>query len=193
MSFHPLSIADEKAFLRLDMKAARSQFNESERARASLGLCHSLWPWLLAHKHERVGVYLARSFELSLDPLIEALLESGAQVGAPHVDLKEPNMEFFRFRSLEDVANGPWNVREPRTAEPFSPSVVLVPALALDARGHRLGTGGGWYDRFLSPSLVAIGVAFDFQIVARVPVEDHDHLMNHVWSEKRHFDCCGAN
>lgn len=185
------SPAQEKAFLRLDMKAARSQFNEFERARAAIALCHTLWPWLIACEHERVGVYLARPFELSLDPLIEALLESGIEVGAPRVDLAAQKMGFFRLRSLEEVRSGPWSVREPESLEEFSPTVVLVPALALDAQGHRLGTGGGWYDRFLSSfsPVTAVGVAFDFQIVSRVPVEAHDHPMHRVWSEKRHVQC----
>lgn len=172
------------------MKAARTQFNEARRACAALSLCHSLGSWLISQNHRQVGVYLARSFELSLDPLIESLLESGVQVGAPRVDLEQQQMKFFRLCSLDEVENGPWNVREPAGKEPFSPSVVLVPALALDAQGHRLGTGGGWYDRFLPLPIVAVGVTFDFQIVARVPVEDHDRPMNFVWSEKRHFDCC---
>ncbi len=189
MSTSSSSPAVQKAQLRLDMKAARFQFNEAQRARAALSLCHSLWPWLSRHKHQSVGVYLARSFELSLDPLIEALLESGAQVGAPCVNVDTQTMGFFRLPFLDDVQTGPWNVREPCSGEAFSPSVILVPALALDAQGNRLGTGGGWYDRFLPPSVLAIGVVFDFQFVARVPVEDHDRTMNHVWSEKRHFDC----
>lgn len=194
MSDSPPSLAQEKAFLRLDMKAARLQFNEFERAQAALAVCRTLWSWLVACEHERVGVYLARPFELSLDPLIEALLESGAQIGAPRVDVDAQKMEFFRLHSLEQVSTGPWNVREPSGAEKFTPSVVLVPALALDAHGHRLGTGGGWYDSFLSslPQVVAVGVAFDFQIVTRVPVEAHDHPMHHVWSDKRCVHCPGA-
>lgn len=191
MSSSTFSPAVQKAQLRLDMKVARFQFDEAQRARAALALCHSLCPWLLRHKHERVGVYLARPFELSLDPLIEALLESGAQVGAPRVNREEQTMGFFRLPSLDDVQTGPWSVREPCASESFSPSIVLVPALALDAQGHRLGAGGCWYDRFLKPSVLTIGVVFDFQIVARVPVEAHDRLMNHVWSEKRQFDCAG--
>lgn len=191
MPASPLSPGQEKAFLRLDMKAARSQFNEFERARAAIAICHTLWPWLMACKHERIGVYLARPFELSLDPLIEALLESGVQVGAPRVDLNEQKMRFVPLRSLDQVRSGPWSVREPEGVEEFSPTVVLVPSLALDERGHRLGTGGGWYDRFLStlPLVLTVGVAFDFQIMPNVPVEAHDHPMHHVWSEKRRVQC----
>lgn len=191
MHASPSSPAQEKAFLRLDMKAARSQFNESERARAAIAVCHAMWSWLVACEDDRIGVYLARPFELSLDPLIEALLESGMQVGAPRVDLDSQTMGFFRLRSLEEVRLGPWSVRQPEGNEEFSPSIVLVPCLALDAQGHRLGTGGGWYDRFLSSgsSVVAVGVAFDFQIMTSVPFEAHDHPMQHVWSEKRRIHC----
>jgi len=185
MPLSSLPPAQLKHLLRIDMKAARSQFNELERARAALGLCHTLWPWLQLRIGARVGVYLARSFEISLDPLISCLLESGVEVGAPRLDLEAQKMTFFRLRALDAVQSGPWNVPEPTSNEPFLPSVVLAPALALDKHGHRLGTGGGWYDRTLSPDILAVGVAFDFQIVEAVPVEPHDRAMNWVFSEKR--------
>jgi len=189
MSFSSLSPAQHKALLRLDMKAARSQFNEIERARAALGLCHTLWPWLQAQKNARIGVYLARPFEISLDPLISALLETGVEISAPRLDLAAQEMAFWRLPSLEDVHRGPWSVREPVSEEKCEPTIILVPALALDAQGHRLGTGGGWYDRVLSSEVVSVGVAFDFQILKEVPTETHDQNMNFVWSDKRNFDC----
>lgn len=189
MPLSSFSPAQHKALLRLDMKAARSQFNEIERARAALSLCHTLWPWLQAQKNARIGVYLARPFEISLDPLISALLETGVEISAPRLDLAAQEMAFWRLPSLEDVRRGPWSVREPVSSEKCEPNVVLVPALALDAQGHRLGTGGGWYDRVLSGEVVSVGVAFDFQILKEVPTEVHDQNMNFVWSDKRHFDC----
>jgi len=189
MPLSSLSPAQHKALLRLDMKAARSQFNEIERARAALTLCHALHPWLEAQKSARVGVYLARPFEISLDPLIRTLLQSGVEVCAPRLDLAAQEMTFWRLPSLEEVRRGPWSVREPTSGEKCEPTVVLVPSLALDAQGHRLGTGGGWYDRTLSSEVLSVGVAFDFQILKEVPTEAHDQNMHFVWSDTRHFDC----
>jgi len=189
MSFSSFSPAQHKALLRLDMKAARSQFNEIERARAALSLCHTLCPWLEAQKDARIGVYLARPFEISLDPLISALLETGVEVSAPRLDLAAQEMAFWHLPSLEEVRRGPWSVREPTSGELCKPTIVLAPVLALDAQGHRLGTGGGWYDRVLSSEVLSIGIAFDFQILKEVPTEAHDQNMHFVWSDKRHFDC----
>jgi len=189
MSPSSFSPAQHKALLRLDMKAARSQFNEIERARAALTLCHALCPWLEAQTGARVGVYLARPFEISLDPLIRALLKSGVEVCAPRLDLAAQEMTFWRLPSLEEVRCGTWSVREPTGSEKCEPTVVLVPSLALDAQGHRLGNGGGWYDRVLSGEILSVGVAFDFQILKEVPTEPHDCNMNFVWSDKRQFDC----
>lgn len=181
-----LSLFDEKARLRSEIKGLRIQPNEAERARASLHLSHALWPFL-ENQAAPIAVYLARPFELSLDPLIEILLESNVEICAPHLDLERETMTFVRLQSLQDVCNGPWNVREPRGNEVVAPSLVIVPGLAFDPRGHRLGTGGGWYDRTLTPAMTTVGVGFDFQIVARVPVEAHDCTMNWVFSNKRKF------
>ncbi len=177
----------EKAHLRREMKAARSQLNELERARAALGLCQGLWPLLQAHRAAPVGVYLARPFELSLDPIIETLLEANVCVCAPRLDLELQTMKFFRLSYLDSVRNGPWNVREPVSDELITPEVVLIPGLAFDSKGHRLGTGGGWYDRTISPDMVAVGVGFDWQIVPHVPIEAHDRPMNRVFSPTRSF------
>jgi 5-formyltetrahydrofolate cyclo-ligase len=67
--------------------------------------------------------------------------------------------------------------------EPSWPDLVVVPGLAFTAAGHRLGQGGGWYDRFLletRPDCVSVGVCFAEQVVDEVPVEVHDVTMDHV-------------
>ncbi len=182
-----LPILDQKAQLRRDIKAARTTPCEIERARAALLLCDALWPFLLKRGDRRIGVYLARCFELSLDPLIEILLEADVEVSAPRLDLACQTMKFFRLKSLRDVRVGPWNVREPCSSEAASPSLVLVPGLAFDTKGRRLGAGGGWYDRTLTSDVTAVGIGFDFQIVRVVPVESHDRSMNWVFSPTQQF------
>ena len=182
-----LPVPDQKALLRRDIKAARTTPGEIERARAALALRDALWPFLSQRDEARIGVYLARPFEISLDPLIGILLEANIEVSAPRLDLGEETMQFFRLESLQDVRLGPWNVREPCSTQASTPSLALVPGLAFDAKGHRLGTGGGWYDRTLTPDVTTVGVGFDFQIVPDVPVESHDYSMNWVFSPTRVF------
>lgn len=71
--------------------------------------------------------------------------------------------------------------------DPTWPDVVIVPGLAFTRSGHRLGQGGGWYDRFLAgrrSDCVTIGVAFDLQIVETLPIDDHDVHLDHVVTDE---------
>lgn len=84
------------------------------------------------------------------------------------------------------MAPAAWGIAEPLDDKPeVDPDVVLVPLLAFDARGHRLGYGGGFYDRTLnrlrkSKRIVAVGLAYDEQRVDEVPVESYDEKLDWV-------------
>jgi 5-formyltetrahydrofolate cyclo-ligase len=86
----------------------------------------------------------------------------------------------IRLASLDQVKAGAYGIREPagdETIEPAELGLVVVPAVAFDRRGQRLGRGGGYYDRFLellSPGAVTCGVTFARYVLDRVPTEPHD-------------------
>lgn len=180
-----MSVPDEKSRLRREMKAARAKVSDEERTRASLALSQRLWPFLQEQRVSSLGVYLATRHEISLDPLIERLLETGGEVSAPRVDTEKNAMAFFRLLSHQSVRSGPWGLREPASDDETVPSLVLVPGVAFDGYGHRLGMGAGYYDRTLRPDIMTVGVCYDWQIVPAVPVESHDLPMKWVFSEQK--------
>jgi len=69
--------------------------------------------------------------------------------------------------------------------------LILVPGIAFDSEGHRIGYGFGYYDKFLKkvPKAVKVGLAFDFQIVDRIPAEEHDVPVDFIITEKRIIEC----
>ena len=94
---------------------------------------------------------------------------------------------FRRWKTGDRLAPNAYGIAEPlASAEEVMPSVVLVPLLAFDAEGHRLGYGGGYYDRTfeLLPGMRLIGVAYSGQEVVMVPREEHDHPLDLVVTEK---------
>jgi 5-formyltetrahydrofolate cyclo-ligase len=103
-----------------------------------------------------------------------------------------------RIMNLDgDLRMGNYNILEPREEclRPVSPErldVVLMPGVAFDLTGGRLGYGGGYYDRFLescSPRCLLIALAFELQIVEHVPCADHDIHIHKIVTEKRVIDC----
>lgn len=187
-SFDP-DIAVQKAHLRREMKARRALLDEGARARASWLICDVLSLWLAGRAERSVAVYLSRPAETCLDALARDLLRQNYVVAAPRVEVEGGQMHFWRLDDLDAVRSGPWNVREPVSDEEVRPEIVLVPGLAFDECGHRLGTGGGWYDRALDESQVKVGVGFAAQIVPSVPTEPHDVRVNWVVSDDGLVHC----
>ena len=129
---------------------------------------------------------------LPSEPDIEALWEEGSRSFCyPRVVGSE--IEFVEVRSLADLTPSPWHpgvrevaCHEARIIVPSELGLILVPGLAFTRDGHRLGRGGGFYDRFLSrlpASTSKLGVCFDRQIVESLPAESHDQLVDAVATE----------
>ncbi len=95
-------------------------------------------------------------------------------------------MEFRQIRSLGELVPGAWGIGVPPAEAPLAPppDVILVPGVAFDEWGGRLGRGGGFYDATLTslPGL-RLGVAFDIQLVERVPLAAHDERIHALVTE----------
>ena len=165
------------------MKTHRANLSATQRARASQIVCEILADWLQNRAETRIAIYLATPLELDLDALAAELIRRDKIVCAPRPNAATSTMNFVRLLDLNAVTRGAWGVRAPIADEIVRPEIVLVPGLAFDWRGCRLGMGGGWYDRVLSEIPVNVGVCFGGQIVGEVPVESHDVRMDWMASE----------
>lgn len=123
------------------------------------------------------------------------LAERGVRVAYPAIDPETRDM-LFRFADRpEAMVEQGYGFREPSPQEPEAPpgslEAIIVPALAVDPRGHRVGYGAGYYDRALPrfvPPAVAVAVAFDFQLVADLPVVETDFAVRWVITDARTLD-----
>jgi 5-formyltetrahydrofolate cyclo-ligase len=127
--------------------------------------------------------------ELPTDAVMAWVLGSGRRLLLPFVD--GPVLRAASVASIDDLAPGYRGIREPServAVDPSTADVVLVPGVAFDARGVRLGYGGGFYDSFLAEldaRVVRVGLCFDVQIVDEVPAGEHDERVQIVVSEAR--------
>ena len=170
-----ISLAERKASVRAYMKSKRAEnTNRDVKTRlAAENFFRLLEEMGIAGTRLSAFVYLSYSSELSTEPLIEECLERGIAIYAPRVEGKEMSAVLYG----EDFMISGQGIREP-IGEAFDGDVdiVIVPLLAVDEYGNRLGYGGGYYDRYLdkhSKSL-KVGYCFDFQVLKEVPKEDGD-------------------
>jgi 5-formyltetrahydrofolate cyclo-ligase len=130
-------------------------------------------------QYETVFLFLSLPDEIDTQPLLELALEAGKQVFAPCAGGR---LTFYRvFSAAGPWAEGPFGIREPLPLDPGpaeSPPLIIVPGLAFDMRGRRLGRGRGYYDRFLAVGGRSIGLCMPCQLVPQVPVEDRDQTVD---------------
>jgi len=138
-----------------------------------------------------VGGYHALPEEADPALLLARLVETGCAIAFPRVTGKGQPLEFHHVPDGEVLAPGSFGIPEPLESWPRAvPDVLLVPLLAFDAGGHRLGYGGGFYDRTLALLKVpAIGIAYAGQEISSIPFGPHDRTLNMVLTEQgiRHF------
>jgi len=136
-----------------------------------------------------VGGYAALPGEADPALLLERLAANGAVIALPRVAQKNAPLVFHRPVPGGALQKGPFGIAEPPHDWPVVvPQILLVPLLAFDARGHRLGYGGGYYDRTIEAldrhgPLRTIGIAFAGQEIEAIPDESHDRPLDMIATE----------
>lgn len=180
----------EKKRLRQEMLARRRALTAEERNAMRRGLTERVLALPQYKAAKTILAYLALPGEADLDEVIRAALAEGKQVYVP-VCLPERQMEAGQLTDMEDFIPGPYGLRDLPPGylrgEPEEMDLVLVPAVACDRSGARLGHGAGYYDRYLPkvPRDRRIAVLWDFQIVPQVPEGPFDQKMGGFVTEKQ--------
>lgn len=182
-----------KADLRREMRARIKALSPEQRREASMQACARLGGLDDFERALMVMLYMPLPDEPDLTPAAIRCFQQGKSVCVPFVDWRREDMYAVEANTFDDeqMELDERGLRRPREGRPIPVSaidLIVVPGLAFDAQGRRLGRGGGFYDRFLtrlSNRTVRVGLAFDVQIVESVPVENHDGLMDVVVTDRR--------
>ena len=188
-----------KSTLRQGMHARRGDLTAEQRqfAGAALAMNARLLLSLAPAGSPIISSYWAIGSELNPSGLEGALVAEGAQLCLPVMVAKMKPLLFRRYYHGDPLRERAWGIREPmETAEIVTPDILLVPLLAVEPNGARLGYGGGFYDRTLSElrrsrTIVAVGVAYEEQVVAEVPTEAYDELLDWVLTPTGLNRCAG--
>jgi 5-formyltetrahydrofolate cyclo-ligase len=182
---------DAKAALRSRVRAVLAHVSPEEAAEASARACALLRTQSIWIEAKSVLFYAPLAFELDVSPLMTEALVSGKMVALPRFLRETAAYAAFQVSNpVEGLARGNYGILEPISSAPSVPlnqlDLALVPGIAFDMGGRRLGRGKGFYDRLLAavPG-PKCGVAFDQQVVSEIPVESHDILMNFILTPTR--------
>jgi 5-formyltetrahydrofolate cyclo-ligase len=141
-----------------------------------------------------VSGFMPLKSEINPLPLMQKLAEQGARLALPIVAGRGKPLVMRQWAWGEPLASGVWGIREPKPDAPqVDPDILLVPLLAFDRTGHRIGYGAGYYDMTIAElrakkPVIAIGIAFAAQEIAAVPATARDARLDLVLTEKEVID-----
>jgi len=155
---------------------------------------------VLASKSAALFWPIIERHEVDLRPFDVWLRARGVRVAYPSIDPDTGDMVFRFVGNTAELEDAGYGFAEPRKDAPMAAKgdidVVIVPALAVDPTGHRIGYGAGYYDRTLpkyAPPAAAIAVAYDYQLVAELPATPNDVRVGWVVTDQRAFDARGTS
>ena len=180
---------NKKTEIRTEVKRRRAEASPKYLHEASLRIKDRFVKTEAYAKEEILLAYVDAKREVETRLIMQQALEDGRKVAAPRVD-GDGIMHYYYIESLEDLEPGSFGIMEPKKSCPLCETekgLLLMPGVAFDEHCHRVGYGGGYYDRYLErhPGLVHIALAFEFQVFPEVPFEDHDILPERIVTEDR--------
>ena len=190
---HSPSVEDAKAAIRREALARRDALAADMRAAAAQAIAARPFP-VAAPPGAIVSGFMPMKSEINPIPLMRKLADAGVQLALPAVAGRGKPLTMRAFRLGETLASGVWGIREPKPDAPeVLPDIVIVPLLAFDRSGHRIGYGAGYYDMTLAAlrarkTIVAAGIAFAAQEIESVPKTPRDARLDLVLTEREVID-----
>jgi len=189
--------SERKKIIRRHAIVRRDALPAPERAAAAETIARRPFPLAIAPGAIVSGFSPLKS-EINPVPLMRRLSDSGAGLALPVVAGKGKPLIMRAWGFGEPLDSGVWGIREPQPeAAEVAPDILLVPLLAFDRRGNRIGYGAGYYDMTIAKlralkSVTAVGIAFAAQEIASVPVTPRDARLDLVLTEREVIDLRGT-
>ncbi len=181
------SLQIEKALLRKEFLKKRTSMSGQSVQEKSRIICRRILQTEWYRQADNILAYMPVRNEVSTLPVLETAFLQGKKLFLPKVCGRE--MIFCRIRKAEELKKGAFGILEPDGIEAadVTEGLMLVPGTAFDRTGGRLGYGGGFYDRYLAgkTGFVLLGLCYEEQLAARLPLSEYDRRVAAVVTEKQ--------
>ncbi len=186
----------DKNIIRKRMREEKKQHTEAELIELSRKISRSILQHPKVKNASTLLLYWSLPDEVRTEELVQTFADMGKEVLLPRV-VSDTDMTIHRFTSITDLQKGAFGILEPmgekveieelseqvrKARERGKDCIAIVPGMAFDKHGHRLGRGKGYYDRFLRgvQGMYKIGICYSFQLIDSVPTEEQDVTMDEV-------------
>ncbi len=186
-----------KDSIRARMKAKRRALPPDLASELSTGVASNLESWVSYQEARSIMFYVSFAGEVSTGPLMERAIAAGKTVSVPKIHVIGRRMSAHIVKDpATHLERGAYGISVPVESAPeIDPGLldmVIVPGLAFDPQGHRVGFGGGYYDRFLSrvrEDCISVALAYGFQVVPSIPGEEYDLPVRYLITENGIMAC----
>lgn len=162
--------------------AYRKGLTDDDRMRRANGIVSNLKRAGILNGHKKIGFYWPMAGEVDLRPLLTDLVHHGIEAALPVIRKPKRPLEFWAWHPGDKLdESGPWGIPVPATRQRVDVTALLIPLVGFDEQGHRLGHGGGYFDRTLArmqPRPMAVGVGFEECRLPSIFPQDHDIPMD---------------
>ena len=181
-------IREQKAALRAELRALRAALSNEERAKRDKRICDSLTS--LLDGVALLLLFYPKGAEIDLRPIFHEAMARGIPCAFPRCAEEQGEMEFYLVSALDELEEGKFGIREPRSDAPMvtdlANALMIVPAFSFDSCGHRIGYGGGYYDRYLRAHKIrSVGVAYEAFLRVSLPHDELDTAVDAVVTEQQ--------
>jgi 5-formyltetrahydrofolate cyclo-ligase len=185
-----------KEYLRQTILQKRNSLSKEEKELKDRAIKEHLFGLNEFQKAKIIFFYFSFGSEAATQKMIRECLSAQKRIFLPAVNRDKKELLWAEVQDFKTLKPGPYGILEP--SQNFKElavekiELVIVPGIAFDRYGFRLGYGGGYYDRFLCilpPRVAKIGLAYELQIVEEIPCEEQDYPVDKIITEAKIIDC----
>jgi 5-formyltetrahydrofolate cyclo-ligase len=180
----------DKKSLRKQMRVLRDSVSPQEKELYDQNIFSKITTSAFYRESKNIFIYVSFGSEVETHSIIEQAIKDNKTVYVPKVINREEGMAAVKITALSELKASSFGILEPETiseeAKPWQLDLILIPGLAFDKRGGRLGYGAGYYDRFLNdakPETNKIGIAYSCQVIDEVPMDEKDIFVDSIITE----------
>ncbi|MDR5586229.1 MULTISPECIES: 5-formyltetrahydrofolate cyclo-ligase [Clostridium] len=191
-----MNISEEKKELRKKILKIRKEMDINKKRNFDNIIHNKFLKSKFYSQCRNIFVYISYDSEIDTKTIIRKALEDGKNIYVPRTNYNTKLMEAVKISSLENLIKDKHGILQPTESglavELEEIDLIIMPGVAFDNNGGRMGYGGGFYDRYMSKcskNIQKISLAYDFQILDNVPMDSHDTRVNSIITENKEIVC----
>ncbi len=182
----------DKKVLRKEMLIKRDNLDKDKKLFFDNRIKERLEEMKFFKEAEKIFIYVSFGSEINTVNYIKDFLEEGKRIFIPRTNIEEKTMEAVEIKSLDNLTKDKYGILEPardiEAVDKVDLDLIILPGVVFDELGGRIGYGGGYYDKYLSnldKSIPKAALCYEFQIIDKVPTEEHDIKADCIITEER--------